>query len=439
MLNSEQLAKVEKLSGGFKRNVDQVKSIIDELILRNGSFFKKLIQTFANSPYDIRMAGEMARDIIYNKIPETMDLISSASVTEMYALLTSENICATFIEAIPTVIAHYDSKSYVIRSIYPFHQVTNPNTKDFFWITHAYDRTFTMSSLLIDFDGTIYDYFNGYIDAVDYRIRMNVIPDKFLKGNYRKIFHYFNLFGAISHVTKCCHHPATFNSVANNMSVLAKVDGYVLWNKIKWMLTQPSRFESMEAFLSCDGAQYLGLPGLFDMKEFLKVCQTEFHEHPMLGINYLCALINTKKDVRKVHQRLNLSSYERNLAIFIVEYKKLTQSNDDLEYYQALCADSFADNQEICREYVLELLKYHNKVDLFRKLLQDVNACTEATTSILLEIYTGLGSNSPIGRCVESEKFGIFCGNHCSCGPAGCFCDNGCFCSPSGCACTKEA
>lgn len=58
--------------------------------------------------------------------------------------------------------------------------------------------------------------------------------------------------------------------------------------------------------------------------------KSNFAKHPLLGISYLSAFLDTREDVMQLHQRLRLTAYERDLAIFLVKYKKATRNIDDL-------------------------------------------------------------------------------------------------------------
>lgn len=74
-----------------------------------------------------------------------------------------------------------------------------------------------------------------------------------------------------------------------------------------------------------------GLPENFNFDEFHKVTQKSiFEKHPLLAISYLCTFLHELEDVQQLHQRLKLSVYERDLAIFLVLHKEETRNIDDL-------------------------------------------------------------------------------------------------------------
>lgn len=75
-----------------------------------------------------------------------------------------------------------------------------------------------------------------------------------------------------------------------------------------------------------------GLPENVNFDEFDNVLLNfKFDKHPPLPITYLCAFLKSSDEVLKLHQRLKLSTYERDLAYFIVLHKEETLDIDDLE------------------------------------------------------------------------------------------------------------
>lgn len=75
----------------------------------------------------------------------------------------------------------------------------------------------------------------------------------------------------------------------------------------------------------------LGLPENPNLSEFEEiVSRCDFAKNPPLGISYMCAFLQTAADVMRLHKRLRLTAYERDLAIFLVKYKAAARHIDDL-------------------------------------------------------------------------------------------------------------
>ena len=59
------------------------------------------------------------------------------------------------------------------------------------WQLDAYRRDLTINSMFLGFDGTVYDYFNGYEDLMKRRVRFVGDPDMRIKEDYLRILRYF--------------------------------------------------------------------------------------------------------------------------------------------------------------------------------------------------------------------------------------------------------
>ncbi|KAG4075371.1 hypothetical protein HA402_003162 [Bradysia odoriphaga] len=351
---------------------EHVNVIIKKLKRSYGRGLNELIKTFSGHNYEIRLAGETARDIFMNKMPRKMELVSSASLHQMKRLFTKIKVPISVDEKSATVTVQ--NTKYKIATIWPVadksSQPKGLGTIRAFWVINSYQRIFTVDSISIDFTGSIYDYFNACEDIIDCRVRMMTIdPDALIKSDYFRIFTYFKLFGSITGSGRS-HDDKTLTSIMANMSGLASMKGEVIWNEFKTILLHPTRYECVEPFLECGGGTFLGLPENLNLTEFGRIArQSNFAKHPMLGISYLCAFLETQDDVMRVHERLRLSAYERDLAIFIVKHREATRHIDYLTYYRQISLLKSGKNKQISREYVLELLKYHNKKLLFENML----------------------------------------------------------------------
>ncbi|XP_037034992.1 CCA tRNA nucleotidyltransferase 1, mitochondrial-like isoform X1 [Bradysia coprophila] len=357
---------------------EHVNVIIKSLKTNYGRGLNELIEIFSCHNYEIRLAGETARDIFMNKMPTKMELITSASIHQMRRLFLKRKIPISVDEKVATVAMLYHS--YKITTIWPVAEKSSKlkdlRTKRAFWVINSYQRIFTVDSISIDFTGRIYDNFNACEDIINCRVRMMTVdPDALIKNDYFSIFKYFKLFGSITGSGRS-HDDKTLTSIMANMSALASIKGEVIWNELKTILLHPTRYECVEPFLECGGGAFLGLPENLNLTEFGQIAKnSNFAKHPLLPMSYLCAFLETRDDVMRVHERLRLSVYERDLAIFLVKHKAATRPIDNLMYYRQMCLLPSGKNKQICREYVLELLKYHNKKSLFEDMLM-MPSCT---------------------------------------------------------------
>lgn len=132
-----------------------------------------------------------------NKIPKKLDLVSSASLCQMKRLFAKRKCPITVDKKDVTITMPYSGDShytYKIATICPVDVSVRPKcaaTVKAYWMINAYNRIFTIDSTFIDFNGRIFDYFNGYNDIMNHRIRMNIDPDTLIRNDYLRIFKYF--------------------------------------------------------------------------------------------------------------------------------------------------------------------------------------------------------------------------------------------------------
>lgn len=131
-----------------------------------------------------------------NKIPEGIDLVSSATISQMRAMFAKRNVSISNNNENGTITmqsAH--NYTYKITTICPDDthlQLTSFENKiERNWKMNAYRRIFTVDSIFLDFNGKIYDYFNGYDDIMNHQIRMNDDPVILIQEDYMRILKYF--------------------------------------------------------------------------------------------------------------------------------------------------------------------------------------------------------------------------------------------------------
>lgn len=101
-----------------------------------------------------------------------------------------------------------------------------------------------------------------------------------------------------------------------------------------------------------------GLPDTPNTEEFKKVAErtVNLKLHP---ITLLTSLLNTQVQVLALHDRLKLSAFERDLALFIVEHREPKLHPKPLFPYQQLLVKAKYRTKDV-REWIIEVLKYNN-------------------------------------------------------------------------------
>lgn len=76
-----------------------------------------------------------------------------------------------------------------------------------------------------------------------------------------------------------------------------------------------------------------GLPENPSFDEFENLLRhVALFKYQFLPITYLCAFLKSPDEVFLLHQKLLLSSYERDMALFLLHYKAETRNIDNLRY-----------------------------------------------------------------------------------------------------------
>lgn len=129
-----------------------------------------------------------------HKIPKKLELVTSASLYQMKKLFTKKSIPITVRKNDATITMRYGVRHYMYTITTICAVEAKPKcdgTVKANWIINAYHRIFTINSIFIDFNGRIYDYFNGCDDVTNCHIRMNIDPDTLIKADHSRIFKYF--------------------------------------------------------------------------------------------------------------------------------------------------------------------------------------------------------------------------------------------------------
>lgn len=230
-------------------------------------------------------------------------------------------------------------------------------TKD--WQLDANRRDLTINSMFLDFEGNVYDYFYGYDDLKQKRVAFVGNPSERIQEDYLRILRYFRFYGRIAEAPNN-HDSFTMEAIRDNVGGLAKISGERIWTELRKTLVGSFGHQLMLDFLDCGAAKYVGLPEKPNIEEFKRVTSTSLK---LNAITSLAALLFTPDDALKLHERLKLSAHERDLAFFITQNRHNLKDEMDILEFQRICFKHQGSSSQL-KAFVVELLKYHNKVDL---------------------------------------------------------------------------
>jgi tRNA nucleotidyltransferase (CCA-adding enzyme) len=198
------------------------------------------------------------------------------------------------------------------------------------WLVDANRRDLTINSMFLGFDGTLYDYFYGYEDLKIRRVAFVGNPDKRIKEDYLRILRYFRFYGRIAENAEN-HDADTLKTISQNAEGLKRISGERIWTELRKILLGNFACELTCEMVECDISQYIGLPAKPSVVEFQRVCKSNENAQDKCNpITLLSALLAVNEDAIKLHERLKLSAFERDLAYYITQNREISKEFNTL-------------------------------------------------------------------------------------------------------------
>ncbi|KAH8310635.1 hypothetical protein KR044_002319, partial [Drosophila immigrans] len=331
---------------------------------------QELVALFKKYNYELRIAGGAVRDILMGIKPKDVDLATTATPDQMKEMFSKEEVRMINAkgEKHGTITPRIHNKENFEVTTLRIDVRTDGRHADVMfttdWQLDANRRDLTINSMYLGFDGTIYDYFYGFDDVQQRRVLFVGDADVRIKEDYLRILRYFRFYGRIAPKADD-HDAATLAAIKENAEGLARISGERIWTELQKIVVGNFGCELMLHMHNCGLTAHCGLPAEPNLGEFKRLCSDLTHfEQPHYPILYLIALLHSCDDAIKLHERLKLSAHERDLALFITQQRQRV----DVEYvclrdYQKLCLQPYAK-----RDFVEQLLKYANKLELFNEL-----------------------------------------------------------------------
>ncbi|XP_065741829.1 CCA tRNA nucleotidyltransferase 1, mitochondrial isoform X2 [Phocoena phocoena] len=315
---------------------------------------KSLTELFVKENHELRIAGGAVRDLLSGVKPQDVDFATTATPAQMKELFQSVGIrmINNKGEKHGTITARLHEENFEITTLRIDVATDGRHAEVEFttdWQKDAERRDLTINSMFLGFDGTLFDYFNGYEDLKNKKVRFVGQAKQRIQEDYLRILRYFRFYGKIVD-TPGDHDPETLEAIAENAKGLAGISGERIWVELKKILTS--------------------LPASASLEEFNKVSKNVegFSPKPM---TLLTSLFKVQDDVTKLDLRLKISKEEKNLGLFIVKNRKdlikATDSSEPLKPYQDFIIDS-RDSDATAR--VCELLKYQGEHGLLKEMQQ---------------------------------------------------------------------
>lgn len=335
---------------------------------------KTLTDLFAREKYELRIAGGAVRDLLAGKQPHDVDFATTATPDQMKDLFLGEGIrlINNKGEKHGTVTARINDQNFEITTLRVDLQTDGRHAEVEFttdWEQDSERRDLTINSMFLGFDGTLYDYFNGYEDLKNRHIRFVGDPAKRIQEDYLRILRYLRFYGRIAEKSGD-HSPSTLDAIRENAPGLRGISGERIWVELKKILEGNHVNHLIQLVYQLGVAPHVGLPEKGNLEEFSRVCSQTEHLSPK-PMTLLTALFSHPDGVQKLDLRLKISKEEKMLALFLLkERRELTADHDEQEPLKPF-QDYVIDSRETdAHRKVCELLKYQGEERLLRQMEQ---------------------------------------------------------------------
>lgn len=331
-----------------------------------------LATLFQKYNYELRIAGGAVRDILMGIPPKDLDFATTALPDEMKEMFDKEEIRMINMkgEKHGTITARInDTENFEITTL-RIDVLTDGRhaqvefTKD--WKLDANRRDLTINSMFLGLDGIVYDYFYGFEDLQNRRVAFVGNAETRIQEDYLRILRYFRFYGRIAKESNS-HETVTLDAIRSNVQGLEKISGERIWSE--WHKIMEGKFagELMNKMIECGLAEYIGLPKNPNVQAFNEVYNRSIERKITLRpISTISALLSDQEEVMRLHARLKLSAFERDLALFIVQHREDKPCERPLKPYQYLVVLPRGKTQGM-KELVCELLRYRGAVDLLEE------------------------------------------------------------------------
>nr|XP_046240699.1 CCA tRNA nucleotidyltransferase 1, mitochondrial [Scatophagus argus] len=331
-----------------------------------------LAELFEKHQHELRIAGGAVRDLLSGKRPEDVDFATTATPEEMKQMFQSAGIrmINNKGEKHGTITARLHNENFEVTTLRVDVQTDGRHAEVEFttdWRKDAERRDLTINSMFLGLDGTLYDYFKGYEDLQNRKVRFVGSAEQRIQEDYLRILRYFRFYGRVA-LEPDDHEPETLAAIKENGRGLAAISGERIWVELKKMVVNNHAAHLLELIYSLELAQYIGLPPDGNIEEMKRVWQNA-KDHSPKPMTILAALFHCPEEIEKMDIRLKVSKEEKNLALFLVKHRQeLLKSPDESDSLKPF-TDYIIDNRDLdSQSKVCELLKYQGEEKLLSQL-----------------------------------------------------------------------
>ncbi|XP_032406316.1 CCA tRNA nucleotidyltransferase 1, mitochondrial [Xiphophorus hellerii] len=331
-----------------------------------------IAELFEKHQYELRIAGGAVRDLLSGKRPEDVDFATTATPEEMKRMFQDAGIrlINNKGEKHGTITARLHNENFEVTTLRVDVETDGRHAEVEFttdWQKDAERRDLTINSMFLGLDGTLYDYFKGYEDLQNHKVRFVGSAEQRIKEDYLRILRYFRFYGRVA-LKADEHEPETLTAIRENGRGLAAISGERIWVELKKMVVGNHAAHLLELLYDLDLAQYIGLPPDGGVDEVKRVWGNASAHSPK-PMTVLAALFHGPDDVDRTDLRLKVSREEKTLALFLVKHRRTLRKSDEEPDDLRPFTDFIIDSREPdSQSKVCELLKYQGEEKLLAEL-----------------------------------------------------------------------
>jgi tRNA nucleotidyltransferase (CCA-adding enzyme) len=284
---------------------------------------------FKQKGFDIRIVGGAVRDVAKNVIPKDVDLCTDAFPDEAIQIYKDNGIRFE-----PTGIDHgtitvvFGDEVYEITSLRFDTETDGRHAKVTFtrdWHEDLARRDLTINAMAIDFDGNIYDPFDGYNDLKNGIVKFVGDPEERIQEDYLRILRYFRFAGRYAANIRDTE---SFDAIKKHAHGLKNISRERVWQEVKKIMSASSYFIVYQDMATAGVLEYSDLPPLDEVSfvTFQK-CRTSIdviHRLPSFinGAVVLSALMKDAKEVEAYGRKLKMSTDDMKLMKLAFELRQ---------------------------------------------------------------------------------------------------------------------
>ncbi|XP_042352813.1 LOW QUALITY PROTEIN: CCA tRNA nucleotidyltransferase 1, mitochondrial [Plectropomus leopardus] len=331
-----------------------------------------LAVVFEKHQHELRIAGGAVRDLLSGKRPEDVDFATTATPEEMKDMFQKAGIrmINNKGEKHGTITARLHDQNFEVTTLRVDVQTDGRHAEVEFttdWQKDAERRDLTINSMFLGLDGTLYDYFKGYEDLQNRKVRFVGSPEQRIQEDYLRILRYFRFYGRVAFEPDD-HEPETLAAIRENGRGLAGISGERIWQELKKMVVGNHAGHLLELMQSLELAQYIGLPPDGNVEEMKRVWHNAKDLSPK-PMTILVALFSRPEEVERMELRLKVSREEKTLALFLIKHRQKLRRNKDEPDGLKPFTEFIIDNRDLdTQSKVCELLKYQGEDKLLAEL-----------------------------------------------------------------------